>query len=148
MIDRVLSSCLTAVCGSTGEAVVHFARNLHTGELCAIKFFLSEAAFHREVSLYQDGPLRRFLPKLFNICGPDGDYGVGNQSPTLVDPNRNRLPPCIVVQKGDPLGDLVGRPGPGMDLLDSLQVRIERPADECFVSSQRIVLHGRNQRGR
>lgn len=128
--------------------MVQFARGCHDQADYAIKFFLDEQAFRAEEALYaacspqmvhrathtstadasaegqtagtgttarkgaMPNAAARFLPRLQTIC--DGS------TCKLVDPHGRRLPPCIVMERGESLQDWSQRAEP--DLFTSLAV--------------------------
>lgn len=63
--------------------------------LFAIKFFAARKEFNEEVDVYQNSPLRQFMPTL--VCV------VGNEDRSILDPFGGYMPPFIVIEKGESL---------------------------------------------
>jgi hypothetical protein len=82
---------------------------------CAVKFFLSRAAFERESNLYRDRslPMGRFLPEVFNI--------IDSAAVGFTDAHGIPMPPCIIMEKGESLDLWAARDG--VDTVTGLQVR-------------------------
>eukprot|EP00892_Ulva_mutabilis_P002882 jgi/Ulvmu1/12595/UM092_0025.1 len=80
-----------------GQAIVQIARNRHSGQEVAMKFFAVRSAFDAESALYLDSgnPLGAFLPKLQAL--------IDNAEGEIVDPHGAPMPPCIVMEKGEAL---------------------------------------------
>lgn len=82
----------------------------------AMKFFLSEQSFAQERDLYTDSsnPLGQFLPELRSIVdGATGDV--------ILDAHNRQLPPCIIMEKGEPLDMWIEKSG-YLDMVTGLQV--------------------------
>lgn len=97
----------------------------------AMKFFLSEQSFAQERDLYMDrsNPLGQFLPELRMIV--DGKSGV-----YIMDAFNRQLPPCIVMEKGEPLDMWIENTG-SLDMVTCLQV--------CIHYCRKFFLHFRAQ---
>jgi hypothetical protein len=54
--------------------------------------------FDAEVDVYQNSPLGKLLPKV------DGFF-ANQDNPAFVDPSGHRLPPCIVMERGESLDE-------------------------------------------
>ena len=82
----------------------------------AAKFFLSYRAYKHELQLYQDphNPLGQFLPELVCHIGSD-----------VVDSAGGALPPCLLMEKGEPLDAWLS--AQQLDSFGSLQVHCNRP---------------------
>lgn len=102
---------------TAGQSVVQMAENRSTRDQFALKFFLSEAAFIQERALYLDpsSPLGQFLPQLHTI--PEGESA-------LSDAEGNKMPSCIVMEKGESLETWAENSGLKLDMFTGLQVSI------------------------
>ena len=102
---------------SAGQAVVQIAEHRKLRQQFAIKFFLVRQAFEQEARLYEDPdqPLGRFLPEL--SCIVDEERGG-----EFRDRYGGRLPPCIVMEKGEALDAWASRSGGALDMVTGLQV--------------------------
>jgi hypothetical protein len=89
-----------------GQAVVQFARSRYGQDMYAIKFFISPRDFASEMAIYTDSPLGQLLPRL------EGMYD--NKDGLLTDPNGHKLPPCIVMERGESLDEWSKRRKPDM----------------------------------
>ncbi|NJR43067.1 MAG: hypothetical protein HC767_10815 [Akkermansiaceae bacterium] len=80
----------------------------------AAKFFLSRTAYMHEYRMYHDtsNPLKEFLPRLYAAVEEGG----------LVDSLGSGLPPCLVMEKGEPLDTHLHSSGES-NIIGSLQVR-------------------------
>lgn len=80
-----------------GHALVQVVRHTRTHEEYALKAFAAPGAFHAEAALYTDpsGPLAAFLPRLRAL--------LDNADGTFRDPHGHKMPPCIMMEKGESL---------------------------------------------
>lgn len=94
---------------------MQMAESRSTRDQFALKFFLSEAAYIQERTLYLDpsNPLGQFLPQL---------YTIAEEETALSDSAGNRMPPCIVVEKGESLETWAENSGLKLDMFTGLQV--------------------------
>lgn len=76
-----------------GRAVVQFVKVPRTGDVCALKFFASRAAFEGERRLYMHSTAGRFMPTVLAF--------EPNEDGRFCDPFDNPMPPCIVMEKGE-----------------------------------------------
>jgi hypothetical protein len=83
----------------------------------SIIFGMHAGAFQQEKELYDDPsqPLGRMLPQLHSIR-EGSEHG-------LRDAYRSLLPPCIVMEKGEPLDVWIRSSGERIDIVAGLQVR-------------------------
>ena len=111
-----------------GQAVIQFAK-YHSGQMFAIKFFLSPTTFADEAAMYTDrsSPLGFFLPQLRSIAGAPG-FEAG-----IADAYGHPLPPCIVMEKGESLDVWMQRNRAGVDMVTGLQVRFVIVTLPCFL---------------
>lgn len=100
-----------------GQAVVQIVEERNSRQDFAIKLFLSQVAFEQEKRLYVDPtlPLGGFLPKLRMIVESPGGG--------LVDAAGHPMPPCIVMEKGEPLDMWMKRGESSIDMVTGVQVR-------------------------
>lgn len=87
-----------------GQAVVQFAQDKDDKGMYAIKFFISPRDFVSEMAIYNGSPLGKLLPRL------EGMYA--NEDGALKDPHGHRLPPCIIMERGESLDEWSGRRKP------------------------------------
>ena len=113
-----------------GQAVVQFAED-REGVAYALKFFLDNEAFHSEAYLYAS--YGTALPHPSKASGPGMPVGPAQFLPRVqcvrdcgCDPQGARLPPCIVMEKGESLHEWCNRADP--DLFASVAVRPTLPA--------------------
>jgi hypothetical protein len=85
---------------------VQFARSIHGDGEYAIKFFALREAFHIEMQMYADKTLREFLPI------PQGIHD--NENGEFVDARGIKLPPFIIMEKGESLDDWSKRKRPNV----------------------------------
>ena len=80
-----------------GQAVVQLICQQRTHREFVMKAFASQATFAAEVALYTDrcSPLGAFLPQAKAI--------VDNEDGEFRDAHGHRMPPCIVMEKGESL---------------------------------------------
>ena len=123
-----------------GQAIIQFATQLDDGTPCAMKFFADISAFHTEVALYDacghtsilqapQPPTRgshvapavsnpdtgKFLPRAVAIMSkqdPELEGMAAVTDPTNAPRHVQRLPPCIVMEKGESLHDWSERAEP------------------------------------
>ena len=103
-----------------GQAVVQFARGTRDQGQYALKFFVLPEDYRAEVAMYRNAPLGRLLPRL-ESC-------IENCDGALVDPSGHRLPPCIIMERGESLDEWSNRRRP--DMWAAMPVR--RPSACCF----------------
>jgi hypothetical protein len=105
--------------GCAGQSVVQFAFHKASRQECAMKLYLSMAAFQDDSKQYNKGsPLLRFLPNLHAL--------VENSNGEFKDAFRRDMPPCIVMERGESLDKWVQRNQRGMDMFTCMQVWIQR----------------------
>lgn len=82
---------------TAGLSVIQLARSSYDNHEYALQLFASRAAFEAEAVVYKDksSPFQRFLPKLQAI--------FSNEAGGFQDPWGNTMPPCIIMEKGEPL---------------------------------------------
>jgi hypothetical protein len=102
----------------TGQSTVQLVEDTRTHSKYAIKFFVSSGAFEKERDLYLDPnqPLGQFLPQLHSIAEKPEEL--------LLDKHGCRMPPCIVMEKGEALDTWVKQCSneTNLDLVTGLQV--------------------------
>lgn len=84
-----------------------FARSVRDQEQFALKFFLMPEDFEAEVDVYNNSPLGKLLPRV------EGMY-ANREKPVFVDPAGHKLPPCIVMERGESLDEWSCRRKPEM----------------------------------
>ena len=89
-----------------GQAVVQFARSTRDQGQYALKFFVMPEDFKSEVGVYRNSPLGKLLPRLEGC--------IENHDGALVDPSGHRLPPCIIMERGESLDEWSTRRKPDM----------------------------------
>lgn len=89
-----------------GQAVVAFARSTRDQGLYALKFFVMPQDFASEVDVYSNSPLGKLLPRLEGI--------IDNKDGKVVDPAGNKMPPCIIMERGESLDEWSRRRKPDM----------------------------------
>lgn len=130
-----------------GQAIIQFATLIEDGSACAMKFFVDRSAFHTEVALYaacghssakhphsgpgvasgggRDADTGKFLPRIEAIVAPEKDPEVEGMAavadPQVLPKQLRRLPPCVVMEKGESLHDWSERGQP--DFFMALSVR-------------------------
>lgn len=72
----------------------------------ALKFFLSAHDFEAEKKIYTDSPLGALLPRHEGL--------FDNSDSILMDAKGNKLPPCIVMERGESLDEWSKRRKPDM----------------------------------
>jgi hypothetical protein len=120
----------TALLVAVGQAIVQMARSRLSGHEYAIKFFLCPEAFKAESALYQDGcsnPLCQFLPLVRDV--------VSNADNSVVDRLGNPLPPCIVMERGEPLDNWLSRAKPDRTQVFSVRHPYKRLCLLCILRS-------------
>ena len=92
-----------------GQAVVNFARDAAGGLMqYAIKVFCERRDFDEEVAQYQDPVLRRVLPDLI--------HASDNADGSAVSANGFAFPPYLVLERGMPLKEWLGRQRRAMEV--------------------------------
>ena len=89
-----------------GQAVVAFARSTRDQGQYALKFFALRRDFDAEVDVYRNSPLGKLLPRV--------DGMQDNMDGALRDPAGHRLPPCIIMERGESLDEWSCRRKPDM----------------------------------
>lgn len=84
-----------------GQSVVQFAEDIDTGRPYAIKFFLSAEGFTNEASLVRGGnpEVNKFLQSAV-LPMPRDVVDQTDSQHALLDPHGNKLPSCIVTERG------------------------------------------------
>lgn len=94
------SRCLTLVGACcAGQALVQFVHEPRTRQDFAMKFFLSSKTYESELELYRTPGLREFMPAIHGA--------EENEDGSFCDAFGNPMPPCIVIEKGEPLSDRI-----------------------------------------
>lgn len=75
--------------------MVQFVTAPDAGAACALKFFAGRAAFEDARQRYLHGAVGRFMPTVLAF--------VPNEDGGFCDPFDNPMPPCIVMEAGEPL---------------------------------------------
>lgn len=94
--------------------MVQFASSNTDQNQYALKFFLSAQDFVAEKKIYTESPLGDLLPR------HEGLYD--NSDSILMDAKGNKLPPCIVMERGESLDEWSRRRKP--DMWAAMPVRI------------------------
>lgn len=81
----------------TGQALIQFARRIHSREEFALKFFVSRTDYEAEAACYRSAHLGSFMPTVERYV--DNDDGL------FRDHSGNAMPPCIVMERGESLRD-------------------------------------------
>ena len=141
---------------SAGQALVQFATAAPHGREFAVKFFLDRSAFYSEAALYAAyfPHVRKLLKHAPPIAPGTNKWraaeGTSNDSARieggrflphvealcdsaqagLVDPSKEPLPPCIVMERGESLQDWSDRAEP--DRFTSFSVRTAAPPCACM----------------
>eukprot|EP00892_Ulva_mutabilis_P002568 jgi/Ulvmu1/12311/UM088_0031.1 len=103
-----------------GQAVVQMIRQQRTQHEFAMKAFASNVTFAAEAALYTDrsGPLGAFLPQAKAIMDNlDGEFR---------DPHGHRMPPCIIMEKGESLDMWCHRAEPDRPLVYAVLVHVAK----------------------
>jgi hypothetical protein len=95
-----------ACCERAGQAIVQFASNTQDPRQYALKFFIAPEDYQAEANVYHNPALRTLLPRL-EAC-------IDNEDDVLVDPSGQRLPPCIIMERGESLDEWCHRHQPDM----------------------------------
>ena len=96
----------TKVRCDAGQAVVQFASSTIDQKQFAIKFFASRKEFQAEVDVYRNSPLGNLLPRVEGI--------IDNRDGQLVNQYGQKLPPCIIMERGESLDEWSRRRKPDM----------------------------------
>lgn len=138
----------TCVPVSAGQAIIQFVMDVKERCEYAVKFFLDREAFLAEAALYAAAFPTKHIPAASNSTAhaavstgqstgavtvmeisavaarflPQVEAVCDETAPGLKDPLGNRLPPCIVMEKGESLNDWSDRAEP--DLFTALAVRL------------------------
>lgn len=80
-----------------GQAIIQFAKRLHSREEFALKFFLHRTDYEAEAASYRSAHLGSFMPAVERYV--DNDDGM------LRDAAGNPMPPCIIMERGESLRD-------------------------------------------
>jgi hypothetical protein len=84
------------VCGA-GQAIVQFAISTQDQRPYALKFFLVPEEYKAEANVYSDSPFMTVLPRL--------EECIGNEDDQIVDLSGKKLPPCIIMERGESLDE-------------------------------------------
>ena len=90
-------------CVFAGQSVVQMAQCARTQSEYAMKFFVNQEDFEDERSMYlrSDGTISEHLAADLKL--PRHHIILDNQEQRLKDRDRNVLPPCIVIERGESL---------------------------------------------
>ena len=110
---------------NAGQAVVQFARSTRDQGQYALKFFVAAKEFESEVDVYQNSPLGKLLPKV------EGMYD--NKDAMLLDPSGNKLPPCIIMERGESLDEWSRRRKPDMWAAMPVRARPRLPSLDAML---------------
>lgn len=121
----------TVSCSNVGQAVVQFARGLNDQSQYALKFFLSGYDFRAERSVYNDSPLGKLLPRHYGIY--DNEDGI------LTDPMGYKLPPCIVMERGESLDEWSKRRKPDVWAAMPVQSSATLPRVRCKYLPKTVI---------
>ena len=105
--------------------MVAFARSTRDQGQYALKFFVMPQDFTSEVDVYSNSPLGKLLPRLEGI--------IDNKDGNLLDPSGNKLPPCLIMERGESLDEWSRRRKP--DMWAAMPVRAPLPLRMQFLSS-------------
>jgi hypothetical protein len=103
---------MPTVCDA-GQAIVQFATSTQDQGQYALKFFIAPEEYEAEANVYGNAALSKLLPRL-TAC-------IENKVGVLVDPSGKKLPPCIIMERGESLDEWCRRNQP--DFLTSMRVR-------------------------
>lgn len=89
-----------------GGAIVQIVRHNRSHEEFALKAFAAHSAFHAEAALYaaSDSALGVFLPRMRLL--------LDNLNGSFRDPHGHKMPPCIIMEKGESVDLWRGRVKP------------------------------------
>ena len=105
--------------------MVAFARSTRDQGQYALKFFALRKDFEAEVDVYENSPLGKLLPRV------EGMHD--NRDGALRDPSGYKLPPCIIMERGESLDEWSRRRKP--DMWAAMPVRAPLPLRMQFLSS-------------
>eukprot|EP00892_Ulva_mutabilis_P000483 jgi/Ulvmu1/10435/UM062_0032.1 len=80
-----------------GQAIIQFAKRLHSREEFALKFFLNRTDYEAEAACYRSAHLGSFMPAV--------ERYVDNDDGAMRDAAGNPMPPCIIMERGESLRD-------------------------------------------